>query len=144
MPWLLCPLAAAAQSNMNMQGMSGLFNVPDASVLEYGTAVLAHDRQVDGRFARPRTRNAAGNDMTISAGAFPHVEIVGRNVTTTTTTASSDLSFNIKLQLPWELIEGVDFAIGEMDLGGSVNEYDTQFGVVTAQLGGFRTTIGFG
>ena len=143
-PWLLCPLAAAAQSNMNMQGMSGLFNVPDASVLEYGTAVLAHDRQVDGRFARPRTRNAAGNDMTISAGAFPHVEVVGRNVTTTTTTGGSDLSFNIKLQLPWELIEGVDFAIGEMDLGGSVNEYDTQFGVVTAQLGDFRTTIGFG
>jgi hypothetical protein len=135
---------AFAQGNMNMQGVSGLLNVPDASVLEYGTATIAWDNQVDGRFARPRTLNDTGNDINFAAGAFPHFEMVGRNVSPETTTGGSDLSFNIKLQLPWELLPGLNFAIGEMDFGGSVNEYDTKYAVATWQYGPIRTTLGAG
>ena len=135
---------AFAQGNMNMQGVSGLLNVPDASVLEYGTATIAWDNQVDGRFARPRTLNDTGNDMNFAAGAFPYFEMVGRNVSPETTAGSSDLSFNIKLQLPWELLPGLNFAIGEMDFGGSVNEYDTKYAVATWQYGPIRTTLGAG
>ncbi len=142
---LLCaPLQAAAQGQMNMQGMSGLLNIPDASVLEYGVASFSHDRQVDGRFSKPRTLNSAGNDFVVGAGAFPHVEMVGRNVTTTTTAGGSDLSFNVKLQLPWQLLPGLDVAIGEMDLGGSVNEYDTQYVAATYAYGSLRATAGYG
>ena len=91
------PVAVQAQGNMNMQGMSGLFNVPDASVLEYGSAIVAWDAQIDGRFSRNRLLNDRGNDINIGAGLFPHVEIAGRNVTGRTTTGGSDLSFNVKL-----------------------------------------------
>jgi hypothetical protein len=138
------PVAVQAQGNMNMQGMSGLFNVPDASVLEYGSAIVAWDAQIDGRFSRNRLLNDRGNDINIGAGLFPHVEIAGRNVTGRTTTGGSDLSFNVKLQLPWELLHGVSFAIGEQDFGGSVNEYDTKYAVTTWQYGKFRSTLGFG
>jgi hypothetical protein len=142
--FLAVPTLALAQGNMNMQGVSGLLNVPDASVIEYGTATIAWDNQVDGRFAKPRTLNATGNDINFAAGAFPHFEMVGRNVTGETTSGGSDLSFNLKLQLPWELLPGLNFAIGEMDFGGSVNEYDTKYAVATWQYGPVRTTLGVG
>jgi hypothetical protein len=145
--FILCsavPVLGYAQGNMNMQGMSGLFNVPDASVLEYGTATVAWDAQVDGRFSRNRKLNDQGNDVNIGAGIFPHIEITPRNVTDRSTTDSSDLSFNVKLQLPWELLNGVSFAIGEQDFGGSINEYDTKYAVTTWQYGKFRSTLGFG
>jgi hypothetical protein len=115
--FLAVPTLALAQGNMNMQGVSGLLNVPDASVIEYGTATIAWDNQVDGRFAKPRTLNATGNDINFAAGAFPHFEMVGRNVTGETTSGGSDLSFNLKLQLPWELLPGLNFAIGEIKAG---------------------------
>lgn len=142
--FIAVPTLAFAQGNMNMQGVSGLLNVPDASVLEYGTAAIAWDNQVDGRFARPRTLNAKGNDINFAAGAFPHFEMVGRNVAPESTSGGSDLSFNIKIQLPWELLPGLNFAIGEMDFGGSVNEYDTKYAVATWQYGPIRTTLGAG
>ena len=138
------PIGAFAQGNMNMQGMSGLLNVPDASVIEYGSASIAWDAQVDGRFSRNNKLNDQGNDIKFGAGFFPHVEFAGRNVTTRTTTGGSDLSFNIKLQLPWEIIPGLSFAIGEQDFGGSVNEYDTKYAVTTWQYGKLRSTLGFG
>ncbi|WP_269619762.1 YjbH domain-containing protein [Zhongshania sp. BJYM1] len=141
---LALPVSALAQGNMNMQGMSGLLNVPDASVLEYGTALVAWDNQIDGRFSRNRKLNDQGNDINLGAGIFPHIEIVGRNVTGRTTTSGSDLSFDVKVQLPWELLHGVSFALGEQDFGGSVNEYDTKYAVTTWQYGKFRSTLGYG
>ncbi len=141
---LAVPTLALAQGNMNMQGVSGLLNVPDASVLEYGTATFAWDNQVDGRFANPLTLNTTGNDINFAAGAFPYFEMVGRNVSPETTSRGSDLSFNIKLQLPWELFPGLNFAVGEMDFGGSVNEYDTKYAVATWQYGPVRTSLGVG
>lgn len=127
-----------------MQGMSGLLNVPDASVLEYGTATVAWDSQVDGRFSRNRKLNDRGNDINIGSGIFPYVEVVGRDVANRSTAGGSDLSFNLKWQLPWELSHSVSFAIGEQDFGGSVNEYDTKYAVTTWQYGKFRSTLGFG
>jgi hypothetical protein len=129
---------------MNMQGVSGLLNVPDASVLEFGTATIAWDNQVDGRFATPRDRYATGNDFNFAAGAFPHFEMTGRNVAPQTTSGGSDLSFNLKLQLPWELLPGLNFAIGEIDFGGSVNEYDTKYASATWEYGIVRSTLGVG
>ncbi|MEX1666830.1 YjbH domain-containing protein [Zhongshania arctica] len=145
--FILCsavPALGYAQGNMNMQGMSGLFNVPDASVLEYGTSTVAWDAQIDGRYSRIRKLNDQGNDINIGAGIFPHIEIAGRNVTGRSTAGGSDLSFNVKLQLPWELLNGVSFAIGEQDFGGAINEYDTKYAVTTWQYGKFRSTLGFG
>lgn len=127
-----------------MQGVSGLFNVPDASVLEFGKASLAFDRQVDGRFSADPLQNDSGNDMVFGAGVFPHVEVAGRNVTGESTAGGSDLSFNMKIQSPWQLLEGVDFAIGQLDVGGSVNEYDTTYAAATWQLGDVRVTLGGG
>jgi hypothetical protein len=141
---LALPVSVLAQGNMNMQGMSGLLNVPDASVLEYGTAAVAWDGQIDGRFSRNWKLNDQGNDINLGAGIFPHIEIVGRNVTRRSTTGGSDLSFNVKVQLPWQLLHGVSFAIGEQDFGGSVNEYDTKYAVASWQYGKFRSTLGFG
>lgn len=138
------PMGTFAQGEMNMQGMSGLLNVPDASVFEYGSATLAWDAQVDGRFSRNVNLNDQGNDINFGVGFFPHVEFTGRNVTGRTTTGGSDLSFNVKLQLPWELLHGLSFAIGEQDFGGSVNEYDTKYAVTTWQYGKFRASLGFG
>jgi hypothetical protein len=134
---------ANAQGHMNMQGASGLLNVPDASVLEYGTATIARDNQVDGYYAFSNL-NATGNDIKFAVGAFPHVEMLGRNLTTTTTQGPSDLSFNIKLQLPWEILPGLSLAVGELDFGGSVNLYDTKYAVATWQYGPVRTTLGAG
>ena len=85
---------ALAQGNTNMQGVSGLFNVPDASVIEFGKASLSFDRQVDGRTSADPRLNDSGNDIVFGAGVFPHVEVAGRNVTGESTSGSSDLSFN--------------------------------------------------
>ncbi len=138
------PMTVMAQGNMNMQGMSGLLNIPDASVIEYGSATAAWDNQVDGRFSRDRKLNDQGNDFNFAAGIFPHIEIVGRDVAGRSTARGSDLSFNFKLQLPWELLHGFSFAIGEQDFGGSVNEFDTKYAVTTWQYGSLRSTIGYG
>lgn len=138
------PSVVQAQGSLNMQGMSGLLNVPDASVQEYGMATFAWDNQVDGRFSRELSRNDQGNDFNAGVGIFPHVEVVGRNAANRSTAGGSDLSFNFKLQLPWELLPGVSFAIGEQDFGGSVNEYDTKYAVATWQYGKIRSTLGVG
>ena len=135
---------ALAQGNTNMQGVSGLFNVPDASVIEFGKASLSFDRQVDGRTSADPRLNDSGNDIVFGAGVFPHVEVAGRNVTGESTSGSSDLSFNMKLQSPWQLFDGLDLAIGQMDVGGSVNEYDTTYAVATWQFGDVRATLGGG
>jgi len=127
-----------------MQGVSGLFNVPDASVIDFGKASLAFDRQVDGKYSGDPFLNDSGNDIVFGAGAFPHVEVAGRNVSDETTTGSSDLSFNLKLQSPWQLFGGLDLAIGQLDAGGAANEFDTTFAVATWQLGDVRVTLGGG
>jgi hypothetical protein len=141
---IVVPTLALAQGNMNMQGVSGLFNVPDASVLEYGTATIAWDNQVEGSYSNSRGLNGTGNDLNFAAGAFPYFEMVGRNVSPETTSAASDLSFNIKLQLPWELLPGLNFAIGEMDFGGAASQFDTKYAVATWQYGPVRTSLGVG
>ncbi len=143
----LLPICSSALAAINMQGASGLFNVPSASVIDYGTFSVSWDEQVNTPYdGYPNTINSSGNDFNFAVGLFPHVEVVGRSSTGKDTAGSSDLAFNMKLQLPYEFVEGLSFATGYLDLGGAsaASNYNTKYVVSSYELGPLQATVGYG
>ncbi len=140
---LTLPSFALAQSTLNFQGISGLLNTPDASVLDYGMGVIAHDRQIDAEYT-PVGLNDEGNDVKLGVGLLPGLEIVGRNVAPNDTSGGSDLSFNAKWQIPWTPHEDLNFAVGVMDLGGAANKFNTEYAVASWQREQFTVSLGAG
>src|SRR6266540_2272182 len=105
--------ASAADEPPSLQGYGGLLETPTAFTHAPGSAHLLFTTQVDPRFR--------GRDMqtyALSVGFFRYLEGAGR----VTEGAYNDLSLNVKLRLPLDLVLPqlpLAVAIGAQDLGGT-------------------------
>jgi len=123
--------AAAAQ--VNVEGVSGLIDVPTAEVVSEGSAVFAMGRYL--RRAKDRTNNAIARTYTVTVGYLPGLEVAARFADypglpdTQGATNYMDRSVSLKYQLYHD--EDWSFAIGTLDLGGQSINNQAYYGVAT-------------
>ena len=128
-------------------GFSGLFNTPNAEVLDKGTVSFSFNNQI---FSLDK-KYVDGHTFLASAGLFEGLEVSGQIASDTmhdnmlTRKGDGqlrDLSFNAKYQIPYIPKDWFSLAIGGKDIGGDVNFYETYYAVVSKELLGFRFSAG--
>ncbi len=129
-------------SQINIQGMSGLVNIPDASVMDKGQAQI----QLSNIFENKRSSYTSnhyerGVNENVLLGIFDNVELAWRN-NGRKFSGGSDMSFNIKWQLPF-FKEWFDIALGIQDLGGASNYYDAEYIVISKTIGFTKLSAGY-
>lgn len=139
-------VAQAQNDSLSLNGYSGLFNVPNAHVTEYGTGVASYSDMIFYQGEYKHNNNVVG-----SFGLFPHVEVSGRiawfNTHKNLYTEGGeprDLSANIKINIPYIPDNWFDLAIGEQDLGGELNYFDARYLVASKTIGSVRIDLGVG
>lgn len=143
---LAVSIAHAQNDSLSLNGFSGLFNVPNAHVTEYGTGIASYS---DMMFYQGEYRH---NDNVVgSFGLLPHVEISGRIAWFKTHKnlfidegEPRDLSANIKINIPFIPDNWFELAIGEQDIGGEANYFDARYIVASRTFGPLRIDIGAG
>jgi len=124
---------SAAAAQVNVEGVSGLIDVPTAEVVSEGSAVFAMGRYL--RRATDRTNNAIARTYTVTVGYLPRLEVVARFADypglpdTQGATNYMDRSVSLKYQLYHD--EEWSFAIGTLDLGGQSIGNQAYYGVAT-------------
>jgi hypothetical protein len=134
-------------SNLNFQGFTGLVAVPSAWVLSYGDFQYNFSNQIElnnpkGRFGGYRDYRDGYNNQ-LGAGFFPGMEFSGRNVTPYRD-RGSDLSANVKFQLPYLANDVWAVAAGIQDMGGAADEYNGYFLVGSYRWQDFDLSAGVG
>ena len=114
--------AGNATANLNFQGFTGLLHVPSARVLDYG------DFQYNFSNLNDLSAYRDGYNNQLGVGVFPGIELALKNVTSDRD-RGSDLSGNIKWQLPYLANDTWAIALGVQDLGGvsEASYYDSQY-----------------
>ena len=145
---LATSIANAQSDSLSLNGFSGLFNIPNAHVTEYGTVTSSYS---DMMFYRGEYRH--NNNLVGSFGLLPHVEVSGRIAWFNSHTnlyeedrepEARDLSANIKIHIPFIPEDWVDLAIGEQDIGGAASQFDAQYFVASRSFGPLRIDLGVG
>ncbi|MCG8314636.1 MAG: YjbH domain-containing protein [Pseudomonadales bacterium] len=144
---LATSIAQAQNDSMSLNGFTGIFNIPNAHVTEYGTGVASYS---DMMFYRGEYRH--NNNLVGSFGIFPHVELSGRIAWFNTHTnlyieeekEARDLSANLKINIPYIPDNWFDLAIGEQDVGGAASYFDAKYIVASRSFGPLRIDIGAG
>ncbi|MDG1816871.1 MAG: YjbH domain-containing protein [Glaciecola sp.] len=133
-------------TDVNVQGFGGLINVPTANTISYGELHWTFSNLTDNGAYTNATSNGLyqdGNNLTLTASPFPGLEATVRN-TGGTFDAGSDLSANVKYSPTFIPKEWFSIAFGMQDLGGITDHLDSQFVVVSKDLGPLRFTAGTG
>ena len=137
----------AYDSHLNFQGMTGLYNIPNAAVIEKGMGeaqlsnLFEDHRNNEKLYATQHYQN--GVNANVNVGILDGVEIAWRDVGRDFD-GSSDMSFNIKWKLPFIPEEWLDLALGVQDLGGASNFYDTNYIVASKRFKDVQLTAGIG
>jgi hypothetical protein len=134
--------AAATDESASLQGYSGLLETPTAYTHAPGSAHFLYTTQVD-----PRFRGSQGmQTYALSLGFFRYLEGAGR-ITEVQGRNVNDLSLNLKLQLPLDLVlPGLPFAVavGAQDLGSAAPHFRSKYAVATARLWRLTGSVGYG
>lgn len=129
--------------DLSLQGYSGFLNVPTAWVHRQGSAHFLVTTQADPAFRR----SSQTRSYILSAGFLPYLEGGLRLSEADAPSGLQDLSLNLKLQLPLELLwPTVPFAlaVGTQDEGGAAPNFRTRYVVASAEAWRFRATAGYG
>ncbi len=143
------PVLADTQLNnyTAFTGYTGLFNTPNAEVLEKGVIDVGYNNQLDVR----GQAYVDGHNYIFSAGVFDGLEVSGviasntmhDNMFAEGRGQLRDLSFNLKYQIPYIPKEWFNLAIGGKDLGGAANNYETYYLAGSREWNDFRFSAGF-
>ncbi|NOU51758.1 YjbH domain-containing protein [Pseudoalteromonas sp. JBTF-M23] len=142
------PVLADSQitSYSSFAGYTGLFNTPNAEILEKGVVDFSYNNQLDLRGAE----YIDGHNFIFSAGVYDGLEVSGQIASTTMHDnmfekkgQTRDLSFNLKYQLPFIPKNWFNLAIGGKDLGGAANNYETYYLAGSKEWNDFRFSAGF-
>ncbi|MCG8673670.1 MAG: YjbH domain-containing protein, partial [Pseudomonadales bacterium] len=139
--------SSAKDDSLSLNGFSGLYNVPNAHVTEYGTGIASYS---DMMFFNDEYRH--NNNIVGSFGVLPHVEVSGRiawfnshtNFFESEEPEARDLSANIKINIPFIPEDWFHLAIGEQDVGGAASFFDAQYIVASKRIGPVRIDAGVG
>ena len=130
----------------SFQGYSGLLNTPNAALVPHGSISLQYSDLVFHN--NEYTHN---NNLTTAIGILPFVEIGGRiawfdtqNNCYSDGCRLRDLSANVKITMPFIPRELFSLAIGQRDIGGEANHFDTRFLVASKELNKIRLSLGWG
>jgi hypothetical protein len=137
---LATPAAALGPS---LEGFTGLLQTPTAWAIEQGTAHLLLTSAEDARWReRTSTRTYA-----LTVGLLPYTELAGRITDVWPEPRIRDLSFNLKLQLPLDLVLPdlpVALAVGGQDEGGAATHFGTRYAVASVRLWRVSGSVGWG
>ena len=103
-------------SHMSYAGYTGLFNTPNAEILEKGVIDIGYNNQLD----QSGLKYVDGHNYIFSAGVFDGLEVSGviasntmhDNMFAEGRGQLRDLSFNLKYQIPYIPKEWFNLAIG--------------------------------
>lgn len=139
-------LAVPAHSQglgISTQGNTGGLTIPSAFVLEEGQLAFSA-----GNYREPMIRAATRRNFNLGIGLFPYLELFGRFAEYTTEqpgrlrSGLSDLSPNVKLQLPPLLPALPNLAIGANDFAGGAVNFRSVYAVASDQYGPLRWSLG--
>ncbi|WP_249930058.1 YjbH domain-containing protein [Pseudoalteromonas aurantia] len=144
------PLMAATKDNQSFYGYTGLINIPNAYVADFGSLHTQYNNQLEYR-----TDVVDGHNFTINTGVFEGLEVGGKIASDSMHNNMfhdrekgiyeiRDLSFNAKYQLPFIPNDWFSLAVGAQDIGGAANNYKAYYAVATKRLGDFDLTLGAG
>jgi len=143
----LLPLAALAQGlGVASLGATGGLNIPSAYVLQLGDAALSLGNYQDPKLG---TYDRQLN-MTLGFGLLPGVELFGRFAEYTTKASGelirggiSDISANVKWQLPINIPGLPKLAVGATDIGGGAINFESAYAVASDHFGPLRWSLGY-
>jgi hypothetical protein len=140
---IACHAAASPAATASLEGYSGLLHAPDALVQPRGTGTVLYTEVDDARWRNGQTHTAA-----LTLGFLPYVEPAGRITEGRgPMTGNRDLSFNLKLQAPLDLLWPdlpVAVAVGTQDEGGASPYFRTRYAVATLRLWRVSASAGYG
>ena len=133
-------------TSLSLQGYSGLLNTPNAAQISHGSASLQYSDLVFHN--NEYTHN---NNLTTAIGILPFVEVGGRIAWFDTQSncyisgcGLRDLSANVKISLAFLPSDLFSLSIGQQDIGGAANHFDTRFLVASKVLKNTRISMGWG
>ncbi|WP_246616363.1 YjbH domain-containing protein [Thaumasiovibrio subtropicus] len=141
---------------MSNQSFTGLINVPNAQVVDFGDLNFSYGKGLPKGKGDRRYGTIADLDNWVGAlGFMPGVEGVGRVVTETYDCniyfdpgcGIRDLSASLKVQIPFVYeLAGVHVAVGMQDIGGAASNYDAKYIVADKTFSAFpvRVSAGYG
>ena len=149
----MLPAAALAQGlSVASLGATGGLTIPSAYVLESGDLALSLGNYQDpklGSFDRKQ-------NYSLGIGVLPRVELFGRFVeyntrrslapggpSLTGPNGISDISANLKWQLPIDLPGLPKLAVGMTDIGGGAVNFKSRYGVASDEVGPLRWSLGY-
>lgn len=138
------PLVQGGESHLNFQGMTGQLNIPTAMVLDKGYGEFLYSNLLEAnRQLNIEQQYQDGVNLNLGVGLFDGLEVTMRDVGPAFD-KGSDLSANIKWQLPWIPESWFELALGVQDVGGASNHYQTRYIVVSKQFSYLQLTAGRG
>ena len=133
-------------TGLSFQGYSGLLNTPNATLIPHGSISLQYSDLVFHN--NEYTHN---NNLTTAIGILPFAAVGGRIAWFDTQSNCytdgcrlRDLSANVKITIPFIPPELLSLAIGQQDIGGEANHFDTRFLVASKELDKIRLSLGWG
>ncbi len=150
----------AVKNSYSMQAFTGVFNTPNAEVIDYGVFGFSYsDNYFDQGHISAKTEGfQRATDLKFGVGILPNVEIVGRlgtrhwDMNGYTDPNKSDFGFrdlsgSIKWQIPFIPKDWFSLAVGGQDVGGSVVKSEAYYVTASkefsfANWGAVRTSFG--
>jgi hypothetical protein len=140
---------AQLQNHLSFEGYTGIINTPTAEVTPETDVDLQFNDQLESQYVHlyPRSRN-----FLFSMGVLPFLELGGRLASRNDPSkdrgdivgGERDLSGNAKLQFPFHHKYLPNIAIGMQDFGGAANQFRSNYGVASKELGPLRLSLGYG
>jgi hypothetical protein len=135
--------AADSGGHPALEGFTGQLTTPSAWTIAPGTAHLLFTDSEDPRFReRGTTRTYA-----LTLGLLRYAELSGRLTELRPQPALRDLSFNVKLQAPLDLVAPrlpIALAVGGQDEGGAATNFATRYAVASVRLWRVTASVGWG
>lgn len=140
------PLSASAHANL--EGVTGILNVPSAESLEDGEVFFGYGYNTNrDRFFGARQRNYFAG-----VGYLPGLEVCARYIEFPEIPEQQvpgfgtrkDRSVNIKYQFVCESCHKISLAVGVYDVGGKARVESAKYLTATKTIGPAKLTLGFG
>lgn len=147
----LCALFSAPSHAQGLgvtsQGATGGLVIPSAEVLPLGTMALTYGNYQEPQLGTHSTRQ----NLSFGTGLLPHLELFGRYATYIDRkpgfpaySGTSDISANIKVQLPTPWRQGPKVAVGLNDfVGRSRVVFKSEYLVASEQYGPLGVSLGY-
>ena len=126
------------------QGFSGLWNTPNAKVINEGDGQFVFTNQVDNLNPKDKSfrDNKEAENYFLNFGLLPNLEFGGRYAYTSDGLSDRTVSAKYELPLSYEYLPSI--AIGMQDIGGGAPTFRTNYIVASSELDAFRFSLGYG